>query len=619
MSFKYSQPNVADATRFSKSPMAEVEFSKMVAAPTWLLPFNGGDIVPCYVKEVLPHETVDLSLDFIVRQTTLLRPVMGNCQIDIVAFFAQNRVLNESWKNVQGENTSGVWAAPEVELAPLYVRQDFAGEYVKIDVGSIADYYGFPTQRPIHASVLEQCHDLKFRGYLEIYNNYFRDENYEPPIPYSKLNVYNGFFLPLGDPVPLAPNTGGGQWSDIEAGTKADGSYAGGAVIKSLYGDGATSNTKISIPRRMSGFSALDKPLKANKLHDYFTSVLPSPQKGADVYFGLGETAPVRLDTQANEVPFESGLGLLLLHNLSTNPPHSNLMVRNTGLVQAVAADSPESAAISSVTGSNLVGIADLSQATGVSINDLRNAIAVQQVYETLARGGSRYVEALKSFFEIETENPFGDIPIKLGHIRRDLDNYQVAQTSASIPGETPQGNLTAFGYTTNGGHLFNRTFLEHGYIHVFCIVRQRNVYSSYFSPDNFRRSTMDFYLPQFANIGEQPLRKALLNPFTADCMEKAIGYQEAWAEYRYEPDRVHGLFRSGIPESLDSWTLVDEFDPDFDYVDGNWLKSNAEEVINRTVATSSALAPQFKGLFKWRVEKQLPMPTYSIPGLDTI
>lgn len=614
---KYNNsPNVGAATRFSRSPMAEVEFSRMTAMPQWLLPFNAGDIVPVYYSEVLPHDTFDISLDFIIRQNTLLRPVMGNLQVDFYAYFVPNRIINDSWKNVMGENTSGVWAAPEVDLAPLYVR---GASSVQIPVGSVADYYGFPTQLPMHASVLEQCNDLKFRGYLEIYNNYFRDENYEPPIPYSKLNVYNGFLERQGNIVPLAPNTSaGGGWSDVPRTTSADGSYAAGSIVKEIYGDGATGITSnISLPARLSSWSALSKPLKANKLHDYFTSGLPSPQKGPEVYFGIGETAPVSLDTATTVSPFESGNALKLLAQSANGNRY--LSSTTSGTVQAgdtVVADG--SFTFSDITSSNLVGIADLSQVTGVSINDLRTAIATQQVYETLARGGSRYVSMLKSFFEIETENPFMDIPLELGHLRRDLDNYQVAQTSATNE-ESPQGSLAAYGYTNKDGHLFTRTFLEHGYIHIFAIVRQRNVYSSYFAPDNFRKTTMDFYLPQFANIGEQPLRLALLNPFREDSMERVLAYQEAWAEYRYEPDRVHGLFRSGIDGSLDSWNLADNFDSGFEVIDRNFIKSNAEEVINRTIAVTSALAPQFKGQFVWKVDKQRPMPVYSIPGLDTI
>lgn len=638
---RYNQsPNVGNATRFAKSPMAEVEFSRMVATPTWLVPFNAGDIVPVYYSEILPHTTMSLDVNFVIREMTKLRPVMGEMQVDLFAFFVPNRIVNESWKNVQGENTSGFWSAPEVELAPLYkvsrgITQNVTE--VQVPVGSVADYYGFPTQDAIPTVILEQCNDIKIRDYLAVYNEYFRDQNYQAPIPFSTLNVYNGFFELNGNTIALDGSIQGADdyraTYEIDPDAVADGSFPDGAVVKAIAGQGGSfvlDGVGSSVIGRLTTFSALDKPLKANKLHDYFTSALPSPQKGAEVYFGIGDVANVSFDTSDIVTAFSSGRSLLfrlsndVLAGSSVKAEFANLGGTNNSLVTLAGQLATEDTFtnnydnIFGVRGSNLVGYADLSQATGISVNDLRLAVATQQVYETLARGGSRYTSMLRNFFELETESPFMDIPLQLGHIRRSLDMFQVAQTSAT-DNESPQGNLSAYGYTNDGGHLFTRTFIEHGYVHVFAIVRQKNIYTSYMAQDNFRRSTLDFYLPQFANIGEQPLRLALLNPFRQDSLERAIGYQEAWAEYRYEPDRCTGVFRSGVDGSLDVWTYADDFDSSFTNVDGQWLKSNAEEVLNRTIAVTSDIAPQFKGQFVYRVDKQLPMPTYSIPGLDTI
>lgn len=621
MATKFSSPNTNGGTRFSAAPMSEVEFSRMSPVCSVLTTFNGGDIVPFFYQEVLPHSTISVDLDYVIRQTTLVHPVMGDLISDVFAVWIPNRVLNESWVNTMGENTSGTWVAPEVNLAPLY--DDPTGS-VQIPVHSVADYYGFPTQEPIHGSVLCQCNDLKFRGYVEAYNTLFRSQSYQPPLSYSKLNVYNGFLLSRGSNVPLKPGGGPGGFLSVPDGTKADGSFAEGAIVKTLYGDGSTASEYLSLPARLTNFSALDKPLKACKLHDYFTSALPSPQKGAEVYFGIGDTAPVTIDTAATMSDFPSGnyLKLSQLNNsiFSSLGVYSKTAPNASGYVTAHSGGAAPTGDVSLISGSNLKGVADLSQATGISINELRTAIATQQVYETLARGGSRYCsEMLASFFGVESDTPFVDRPILLGRVRRSIDTYQVAQTSPTSS-DSPQGTLAAYSYTKNGGHIFQRTFIEHGYIHYFVVVRQaQNTYTSYFAPDNFRRSNFDFYLPQLANISEQPIRLATLNPFRADSMEKALGFQEAWAEYRYEPDRVSGQFRSGINGSLDSWTLADDYDSDFTHINADWIVSNAEEVINRTVATTSEIAPQFKGQFVLRIDKQIPMPTYSVPGLDSI
>lgn len=638
-------PSVGQSTRFASAPMAGVEFSRMTATPTWYVPFNAGDIVPVYYAEVLPHDTFSIDLDFVIRQNTVLRPTMGNMQVDFYAFFVPNRIINESWKNVQGENTSGFWTAPEVELAPLFKKSSLSNtskHNVQVPVGSVADFYGFPTQAPIDVSVLMRCNDLKFRGYLEVFNSYFLDKNYQPPIPYSKLNVYNGFFDTEFDLIAPDGFIGGGANPTyvVDDYSSADGSFPNGAITKALYGEGGqpTGIGITSMGTRLTTFNALGAPLKANKLHDPFTSVLPSPQKGAEIFFGVGDSADVQFSFSnfAKEFPpspnsankyLEFATSLDSVGSVSSLLPLVLNGVRSTPLSD----DSSSRKVIGTysggvsitdqfnISGMNLEGTVDLSNATGISVNELRTAIATQAVYETLARGGSRYSSIIRNFFELDIDSPFADIPVQLGHIRRDLDLYQVAQTSATTA-DSPQGTLSAFGYTTNGGHLFTKTFVEHGYIHIFAVVRQKNVYSTYLSPDNFRLSTLDFYLPQLANIGEQPVKLEYLNPFlNGSAYNGALGFQEAWWEYRFEPDRAHGFFRSGIEQSLDIWTYTDPYDSSFRFVDGDWLKSNAETVLNRTLAVTSELAPQFKGLFKYKIDKQRPMPTYSVPGLDTI
>lgn len=619
MSSRYKQSSsFSGVTRFTKTPMVDVEFSSMVSDPSRYLSFNAGDIVPVECFEVLPHSTYSIDLEYVCRQLSAsIRPTMGTLQYDIFAFFVPNRVVNDSWKNVQGENTSGFWIAPEVSLCPLTDRVDGS---VQIPVGSIADYYGLPTQSPIPNAVLSQMNDLCYCGYVDIYNNYFRDQNYQPPVPISKLNVHKGFLRSAGTNINLVPSGG------VPAGTSSDGGYEnGGAVVKALFGEGSQNllyNTGIAV---MTTFSILDKPFKANKLHDPFTSVLPTPQKGPDVYFGIGSEAPVVFDTVDGYGSFSSGIPLQFSIDDSELESGSNYELRlgavdsNAASLQVDISSGTVGSGGINVTGTNLTAIADLTEATGVTVNDLRIAVATQHVYELLARGGSRYWSFLKSFFGVETVNPFPDIPTQIGHIRREMDLYQVAQTSPSQEGGSPQGSLTAFGYTAKGGSLFTKTFLEHGYVHILAVVRHRQIYSTFVSPDKFRRNTLDFYLPQFANISEQPIRLATLNPFRSDSLDRAIGYNEAFWEYRYSPNTCAGYLRTGIDGSLDVWHYGDYYDSEFTHVNGEWLISDTQEVLDRTLAVTSELAPQFIAQFDFRIKKQLPMPVYSVPGLDTI
>lgn len=672
----YAQGLSQSSTHFSAAPVTDAEFSRFTSNPRHWTTFNGGDIVPIYCAEVLPNDTFSVDVDFVVRQTTLLTPTMDDLTIQVFAFFVPNRVVNRSWKQLMGENLSGSWTAPEITLAPLYMGDQSS---VTIPIGSVADYYGLPTQQAIPSSLLTQMHDLKFRGYIEIYNQYFRDENYQPPINYSKLNIYQGF---LEDEATLIGafasvsssryyDGGGTQYamsSEVTGGSfyaygkqpssdysypenSVDGSYAAGAINHALFGDGepniyygtGSAADSARMNARYTDWSALNSPLKANKFHDYFTSVLPSPQKGGDIVFSLASTASVTgsftlpqvtLDTSSSVSSFSQYALYLRANGSPTDGSHvlqistnSTLYPDGDGAVGYVAATS-SSATSNTILGSNLVtsastidisssdGLyADLSGATGVSISDLRTGFALQHLYEQMARAGSRYREYCKAFFGIDTDDPYSDIPQYLGKITRNLDMYQTAQTSASSSDGTAQGNLAAFGYTHTRGELFHKTFVEHGYVHIFAVVRHRNVYPSFVARDWFRRTQLDYYAPPLSGISEQPVYSREINPFCDD-PDGVFGYQEAWAEYRYDPDYVTGYLRPGISGSLSLWDYADDFDSGLQIADGDWLKSNTQDVVDRTLAVSSSLAPQFKGLFSFHVTKQRAMPIYDIPGL---
>lgn len=630
---------------FSKAVFGETESSRMIASPVHFTDFNAGDLIPIYCREILPDESMEMDIDFVIRQSTLLTPTMGNMHIDIYAYFVPNRIVNQSWKAVMGENYNGSWTANSVSLAPLATVASLPNG-IKFPVGCIADYYGFPTQGVIPVSVLSQCHDLKFRGYVMIWNERFRDQNYQAPIPMSTLNVYQGFLTSRSTSSTLGVSLDGSVTVPggihIPGQFPSDGSFGVGSIKESIYGSGnsgsvLTIGNFVSSGDQYSSFKAYDKPLKANKLHDVFTSVLPSPQKSQSSIFApvtgnLIFTVPsTRVSTTTTNIINTNQPPLFLRSVDGAGLPNNAVFGTTTGSgssntsLGAFLPASLEDGNVKQVFPTNLATYSTDVNAdvTGLalSVDDIRMASAIQQVYETLARGGSRYREIVASFFGIEVDDPYSDIPQCLGHISRDLDLYQTAQTAASSEGSTPQGNLAGFGYTSSGGKLFsNHRFIEHGYLHVLAVVRHRNIYCSYLARDNFRLNMLDFYFPNLANISEQPVFAREVNPFCPN-PNNAFGYQEAWYEYRFEPDMVSGYSRpqpSGV-ESFALWNYADDFNSSLQISSGDWLRSNSEEVLNRTLAVTSSVAPQFKAQFKFRVDKTPPMPTYSDPGMDII
>ncbi len=636
MKGNYTQvPVVGGVTRFDKAPQSKAERSRMTEATRVLTAFNGGDIVPVKCIEVLPSESYSVTVDEVIRQMTLKTPTMGEMLCDIYAFFVPNRVVNTAWKEVMGENTSGSWTANPVSLAPLYTN--LGSGSVSIPVGSVADFYGLPTQQPLSAQVLQLMNDLPFRGYLAIYNEYFRDQNYQPPIPFSKANVYEGFLLSVGTTTGV-DGSAKAYMIDNEGVAVSDGSYPGGSMLRDVYGDGAKASDMtgdMAIPARKTSWSALSAPLKACKLHDALTSVLPSPQKGPQVTFTLGGDAPVKIPSQA-----------VVVRNLNSSSPLDFLSsLEFTGSAVRVVADAnpgsngaggsgarsftslkiEESSGLSQnyingLTGSmsDLSGTVDLSDITAISVDDLRLGLAMQQLYELYGRAGSRYRELCHAMFGVEADDPYSDIPRMLGHVRFPLELYQTAQTSASDD-TSPQGNLAGFGYTQKGGFLFHETFLEHGFVHILVCVRQRNVYPAYMDPHWFRVNNLDFYTPILANISEQPVMLRTVNPFGSDPNKTVFGYQEAWWEYRQHPDTVTGLMRSGAPQNVSLWTYQDKFNAAQSSADAAFMESNAQDVLDETLAVQSSNAPQFKALFTFTLDHEFPGPVYSVPGLDIV
>lgn len=640
MPSKYTQSVTSGKTRFSKAPMAELEFSTIYDDPTLTTDFNAGDIVPIYCAEVLPHDTFKFDMDFVIRQATLAVPVMGQLVADFYAFFVPNRVVNASWKNVMGENTSGKWTAPPVSLAPLCTTNQYTDKgSCQIPVGSVADYYGLPTQLPIPVETLAQMNDLIPCGYLSCYNHYFRDENVTPPVPVSKLNIYKGFLerpegtiynggkiqisvtgLPNNSSNGYNPNTVYGANNPRNAPvTLPDGSVGPGAIQQSIGGDGSypLDGVEFYQPARYAGWSFLDKPLKASKIHDYFTSVLPSPQKGRQV--SIPVLGQIPLNTASAVIPFDKSnrmqFGIDSSAETSGNVYGTLVLNRNASSHNvSISTADPAGSSLFAVNGSNL--IADLENSgVSISVTDLRLSSAIQRVYEILGNGGSRYTEFVNSFFGLEVDNPYEDKPTLLGHFRRDLDLFQTAQTSATENGGN-LGELGAFGYTNNGGSMFTNTFLEHGFIHVFAVVRHKNIYSSMIDKHFFRRDMLDFYSYPLANLSETPVMLRQINPFGDP--EGVFGYQEAWSEYRFEPSRCTAHQRNGIgADDLSAWNYCDDFDPTVTVRDSEWTKSNTAEVVSRSTAVTDRNIPQFKAQFMFKITKERPMPVYSVPGAD--
>lgn len=418
--------------------------------------------------------------------------------------------------------------------------------------GTIADYLGVPTDVTLQGD--HSINHLPFRGVVKVWNDWFRDQNVQTPA-----------YLGLGDSDTTGSN-----------GTN----YVSDAIAGGM-------------------------PLPVAKFHDYFTSALPEPQKGPDVLLPLGDSAPVITSSITNV----TGTDPLRWVDVDGSSISSNGALGLSGGL--TYKNNTAIGGTEQVMPSNLR--ADLTQATASTISQLRQAFAVQRLYERDARGGTRYTEILKSHFGVSSPDGRLQRSEYLGGKRIPVNISQVVQTS-STDGTSPQGNTAGYSLTGDVSSVFTKSFTEHGYLLAFVCVRNENTYQQGLEKFWSRKRRFDFYWPALANISEQPIfNKEIYAQGTSED-DEVFGYQEAWAEYRYKPSRVSGAFRSNYAQSLDSWHYADYYES-LPVLSDAFIRGSKTN-IDRTLAVQSSVEDQFIADFYFNIKSVRAMPVYSVPGL---
>lgn len=536
--------------------------------------FNVGEIIPFYIDEVLPGDTFNIKTSKVVRLQTMITPIMDNIYLDTYFFFVPNRLTWTHWKEFNGENTQSAWL-PSVEYEVPQIVSPEGGW----NVGTIADYFGIPTGVP-NISVSA----LPFRAYSLIMNEWFRDENLSDP-----LNI------PLGDETTTGVNTGVDVTDIVKGGL----------------------------------------PYKASKYHDYFTSCLPAPQKGPDVTIPIGASGPVPVYATSDlhdfsDIPrLSDGYAVPFIYtgNYSSDfyaalyNSHNSTSTLGEFNAQKIKELSAFTLSDDGLAPANLWAMTSEGQAMA-TINQLRLAFQIQKMYERDARGGTRYIEILKSHFGVTSPDARLQRPEYLGGNRVPVNVNQVIQQSATGSGDTPQGTPVGLSLTTDSHEDFVKSFTEHGFVIGVMVARYDHTYQQGIERMWSRKSRFDYYWPVFANIGEQAvLNKEIYaqgssvvdvngNPID----EQVFGYQEAWADYRYKPNRVSGEMRSTYAQSLDVWHLGDDYSA-LPSLSDSWIREDKENV-DRVLAVTSDVSNQMFADIYIANRTTRPMPMYSIPGL---
>jgi len=265
---------------------------------------------------------------------------------------------------------------------------------------------------------------------------------------------------------------------------------------------------------------------------DYFTSARPWEQKGPAISIPLGTAAPVT--------------------TAAGNDVDVSVFSTVAGAYRKLDADSAFVArgTTAGVQGDRLY--ADLTGASAITVNALREAMALQRFEEARARYGSRYTEYLR-YLGVNSSDARLQRPEYLGGGKQTIQFSEVLQTAE---GTQPVGDLRGHGIAAMRSNRYRRFIEEHGYIFSFITVRPKTIYTQGLSKHWNRRFKEDYWQKELQFIGQDTVLNKEI--YAAHASPNGIfGYQDRYDEYRRSESMVTGEFRQS---TLNFWHFARAF-----------------------------------------------------------
>lgn len=528
--------------------------------------FNLGDIRPIYINTlIMPGETIKMSVRQFYKLTTSLFPSMDTLHADIYAFADPYTNLWDHANEFFGEDLDN----PQ-EVAPEYtIPQLVLNPTDTVEPDDLLNALMFPymeadeTRNPISAERLSYNH------YCNMYNWYFRDQNYIAKIPFSK-----------GD-------------EDINV-----------ADLK------------------------VKKCLKAARNHDFFMGT-PKPQKGEPEILPIGTEAPVY--GTKNGIVYSNNATetatLAVSSDALANPYFSaNQRYNNVGNDAGPAVSFEDQG----WKGRTIVGFAkkeeipsnykyayaDLTTTLGATLNAFRLTATMQQIKEMLLFYGGRINEVIKTQYGVTVPEGIIKQTEFLGSAHINLNMDTVLQTSQTSD-VSPLGDSAGYSTTFSEDYLFEKSFTYWSVLSVVVVVRQKHTYCQGLNMQHTKKRKYDFYHPMFKGLGAQPRPKSIIYLTGKETDQDVWNFAPAWQEYRFELDRCTGLMAPNAPQNLANYNYADLYD-NVPNAGEEWI-NETPTYLDRTLVVQSTETPQFIADFSIDIERINTVPNFVLPGIDKI